>query len=271
MSPIRWSPATRSTASVRATACACVPNGITRRSTAARRVRRTASGATARWATFPSIVIICASASDCAISAAKYGLPSARRCTSPTRSTSAGAQVGCDNSADVGVGERAQFDVDYLDALRQAVHELLSRRVRLGDVRAKGEDQTDRGGREAVEHHREQSQRVVVQLVQVVDRQRERTRRGECRQQPAHGCARPPERGAGRLGCGERQVQRRRRIPAEPFAEGCRRSPHGRRPSGVRHLALQPIRADSQHSPGPLRQPVGGLGQQPGLADPRLS
>ncbi len=176
-----------------------------------------------------------------------------------------------DHAGQVGRREGTQLDPHHLDLAGEPVEELLDGRARLGQVRAQGGDQSDRGRRQPAQHDGQQGERVVVQLVQVVHHHDERAGGGERGQQARHGGAGPAEREAARVGY--RQLQRRHRVAPQPFGEVVvgRHRADGRRQRGVEHPPLQPVAVHPQEPPPLAGQPPGDLGEQPGLADPGLA
>jgi hypothetical protein len=76
--------------------------------------------------------------------------------------------------------EHVQLDPDHVGAILESPEQLLGRRVGLGWVGTHRHNQTDWDRGQAVEHDREQGERVVIELVDVVDGHDERAAGGEC-------------------------------------------------------------------------------------------
>jgi hypothetical protein len=172
--------------------------------------------------------------------------------------------------------ERTELDPDQLHAVGQPLDQLVGDQVRCREVRALRRDQGHRRRRRPPGHHGEQGERVVVQLVQVVEEEHQRPGRGERGDQPGHRDAGPAEPGSRRyprIARQGRQLQRGEHLTAQLLGERVVRDQpsHGRAQRRVRHLPLQPVRADREHPPAPLGEARADLGEQPRLAHPGLA
>ena len=180
------------------------------------------------------------------------------------------AQDRGDQRGQVGRAERAEFQAYHVV---QAFQHLLGGRVRRGQVRPERGDDRDRRVREAPQHDRQQGERVVVELVQVVHHHGDGPRRRERREQPRDRRAGAAEGGSRRFHGIGRQVQGGEGLAAHALGEARIGGEDAQRPAerGVGHPALQAVGAHGEDAPALAGQPFAGLGEQPGLADAGLA